>query len=64
MEGLATSFVTGDDVDILYDLKQTLTATGNFVPQELRDHPAAQFKAAGPTDKPATTRRETVIYTN
>lgn len=46
--GLATSLVTNEDSHILYDLKQMLQKSpNNTVPQELRDHPAAQFKADG-----------------
>jgi ATP-dependent RNA helicase DDX23/PRP28 len=46
--GLATSLVTNADSHILYDLKQMLQKSpNNTVPQELRDHPAAQFKADG-----------------
>jgi ATP-dependent RNA helicase DDX23/PRP28 len=60
MSGLATTFVTGDDTEVLYDLKQMLTSTGNFVPNELASHPNAQCKPGTIPDKP--TRRETVIY--
>lgn len=42
--GLATSFMTGDDTDIMYDLKAQLTKTNNAIPNELRDHPSAQVK--------------------
>jgi len=42
--GLATSLLTSDDTDIMYDLKAQLTKTNNAVPNELRDHPSAQVK--------------------
>jgi ATP-dependent RNA helicase DDX23/PRP28 len=42
--GLATSFLTAEDTDIMYDLKQMLQKTNNYIPTELRDHPAAQYK--------------------
>ena len=42
--GLATSFLTGDDTDVMYDLKAQLTKTNNAIPNELRDHPSAQVK--------------------
>jgi ATP-dependent RNA helicase DDX23/PRP28 len=58
--GLATSFLTTEDTDIMYDLKQMLQKTNNFIPQELREHPAAQYK---PGTVPPT-KRETIIYTN
>lgn len=60
MEGLATSFLTTEDTDVLYDLKQMLIKTHNIVPQELDKHPAAQCKPGTiPDRKP---RRETIIY--
>lgn len=42
--GLATSFLTNEDTDIMYDLKQMLQKTNNIVPKELAEHPAAQVK--------------------
>lgn len=61
MKGVAVSFITNDDADLFYDLKQMLQASGNPVPNELAHHPAAKIKpgAAGTQGK---TRRETVIY--
>ena len=57
--GVATSFITNDDADLFYDLKQMLTSTGNHVPPELGKHPAAQVKQGG---GPAGSKRETVIF--
>jgi ATP-dependent RNA helicase DDX23/PRP28 len=58
--GLATSLLTNDDADIMYDLKQMLQSTKNYVPHELSSHPSAQFKPGSVTDKHS--RRETVIF--
>eukprot|EP01122_Echinamoeba_exundans_P000674 TRINITY_DN10598_c0_g1_i1.p1 TRINITY_DN10598_c0_g1~~TRINITY_DN10598_c0_g1_i1.p1 ORF type:complete len:798 (+),score=136.20 TRINITY_DN10598_c0_g1_i1:80-2395(+) len=43
-KGLASSFLTNDDVDIMFDLKQMLTTTRSSVPKELLDHPASHSK--------------------
>jgi len=59
LDGLATSFITTEDTDIMYDLKNMLQSTGNFCPQELAQHPAAQHK---PGAEPPKSRKDTVIY--
>ncbi len=41
-EGLAITFVTDVDEDVLYDLKQYLISTNSHVPSQLDKHPAAQ----------------------
>ncbi len=41
-EGLAITFVTESDEDILYDLKQYLISTESHIPSQLDKHPAAQ----------------------
>jgi ATP-dependent RNA helicase DDX23/PRP28 len=43
-KGVATSFVTPEDRDIYYDLKQLLMDSGNVVPPELARHEAAKKK--------------------
>jgi len=58
--GVATSFLSGDDTDIMYDLKHMLTVTNNFVPNELAKHPSAQYKPGSVPDRQK--RSETVIY--
>ena len=60
LEGLATSFLTADDTDVMYDLKQMLSSGGNYVPSELANHPSAQYKPGSIPDRPQ--RRDTVIY--
>ena len=62
MTGVATSFITNDDTDIMYDLKQMLQDTKNTVPSELAQHAAASQKpGAGHVQKK---RRDTIIYAN
>jgi len=60
LEGLATSFLTENDTDIMFDLRTMLRNTGNHVPPELDKHSAAQHKPGTIPDKP--TRRDTVIF--
>lgn len=60
MDGLATTFITNDNTDLMYDLKNVLEEAGYYVPPELKNHPAAHSKPGSIPDKP--TRRETVIY--
>ncbi len=56
MDGRATSFVAPSDTDILYDLKEFLTANKQVVPGELARHEAAQVKpGAVSQSKPKTT---------
>ena len=62
MEGLATSFLTADDTDIMYDLKKMLNDSNMLIPPELANHPNAQYKPG--TIATNKKRRETVIYTN
>lgn len=58
--GLATSLITNDDTDIMYDLKLMLEKTNNVVPSELIKHPGSQHKTGAVPDRPK--RSETVIY--
>jgi ATP-dependent RNA helicase DDX23/PRP28 len=58
--GLATSFVTPEDTEVMYDLKTMLTNSGNPCPLELTNHPAAQYKPGTVPDKKP--RRDTIIY--
>ena len=46
-QGLATSFVSDADADVLYDLKQLLKDAGQDVPRELEQHEAARHKPGG-----------------
>eukprot|EP01126_Amoeba_proteus_P060035 TRINITY_DN7902_c0_g1_i9.p1 TRINITY_DN7902_c0_g1~~TRINITY_DN7902_c0_g1_i9.p1 ORF type:complete len:135 (-),score=22.96 TRINITY_DN7902_c0_g1_i9:69-473(-) len=59
--GLATSFVTGEDTEILFPLRKMLQDSGNMVPVELLHHPDAQVK---PGTVPQKSRRDTIIYTS
>jgi ATP-dependent RNA helicase DDX23/PRP28 len=40
--GIATSFLTEADTEVMYDLKQYLEATNTAIPQQLLRHPSAQ----------------------
>lgn len=60
LEGLATSFLTAEDTEIMYDLKKMLLDSGMMIPTELANHPSAQYKPGTiPDRKP---RRDTIIY--
>ncbi|TYZ57673.1 hypothetical protein PybrP1_011178 [[Pythium] brassicae (nom. inval.)] len=64
-DGIAISLLTDDDDDIMYDLKQYLTATDMPVPQELANHPSAKA-APGTRDEKGNvigrSKRDTVIF--
>ena len=42
--GTAVAFLTGEDTDIMYDLKELLKNSGNVVPPELDRHEASKVK--------------------
>merc|ERR1719321_1359998 len=44
MKGLATSFVTPEDQELFYDLKNFMKASGQMIPPDLENHPASKFK--------------------
>lgn len=44
MSGIATSFLTATDTDIMFDLKEFLLSNKQVVPNELMSHEAAQTK--------------------
>ncbi len=46
-KGVATSYVTDKDADLLYDLKTMLKDAGQDVPHEIAMHPAARTKPTG-----------------
>ena len=52
-KGLAISFLTDKDTDIMYDLKEALRDSNNVVPHELASHPAALVKPGTVSDRPA-----------
>lgn len=64
-EGIAISFLTDGDEEIMYDLKQYLVATNMPVPSELASHPSAKA-APGVRDEKgnviARSKRDTVIF--
>ena len=44
LRGCAVSFLTNEDTEIMYDLKDALRTSGNHVPRELAQHEASQVK--------------------
>ena len=49
--GIATTFITDADTDVMYELKQYLEATNMPVPQQLARHPSAQAARGSRDDK-------------
>jgi len=62
LEGIAVSYITSEDTDIMYDLKQMLQATGNAIPHELQHHPASFHKPGTIPDRQK--RRDQILYIN
>ncbi|KAG3002462.1 DEAD-box ATP-dependent RNA helicase 21 [Phytophthora cactorum] len=65
-DGVAISFLTDDDEEIMYDLKQYLVSTEMPVPSELANHPSAKAAPGARDEKGnviARSKRDTVIYT-
>lgn len=51
-EGLATTYINGDDSSIFYDLKRFLQSSPRAsIPGDLRSHPASNVKPGSLTDK-------------
>ncbi|RHY33590.1 hypothetical protein DYB32_001529 [Aphanomyces invadans] len=64
-EGVAISFLTDQDEDIMYDLKTYLEATDMPVPPQLASHPMAKAAPGARDDKGniiSKSKRDTVIY--
>jgi len=59
LKGVAISFLSPNDTEIMYDLKEMLESAKQIVPEELRRHPDAQVKPGTVGKK---RRRDTVIY--
>jgi len=57
--GLATSFVSNEDTEIMYDLKKMLMETNNAVPAELAQHEASKVKPGSIVQQP---RHKTVLF--
>jgi len=60
MSGIATTFISNDDTEIMYDLKQMLINSKNTVPAELLNHPAGQCRPGTIPDR--APRRDTIIF--
>jgi ATP-dependent RNA helicase DDX23/PRP28 len=50
MKGLAITFLTNQDEDLFYDLKEFLTKNNQPVPPELESHPATRIKPGSMPD--------------
>uniref|UniRef100_H3GWG5 RNA helicase n=1 Tax=Phytophthora ramorum TaxID=164328 RepID=H3GWG5_PHYRM len=64
-DGVAISFLTDDDEEIMYDLKQYLVSTEMPVPNELANHPSAKAAPGARDEKGnviARSKRDTVIF--
>uniref|UniRef100_J3LS22 DEAD-box ATP-dependent RNA helicase 21 n=2 Tax=Oryza brachyantha TaxID=4533 RepID=J3LS22_ORYBR len=59
-KGLATSFLTLENTDIFFDLKQMLIQSNSPVPPELARHEASKFKPGSVPDRPP--RRNDTVY--
>mmetsp|Transcript_909 Transcript_909/g.1285 ORF Transcript_909/g.1285 Transcript_909/m.1285 type:complete len:461 (+) Transcript_909:1-1383(+) len=59
LKGKAISFLTPQDTEIMYDLKEMLETAKQMVPQELARHPDAKQKPGAVNQK---RRRDTVIF--
>ncbi|EOY05049.1 hypothetical protein QUC31_016961 [Theobroma cacao] len=60
--GVATTFLTLQDTDVFYDLKQMLVQSGSPVPPELAKHEASKFKPGSIPDRPP--RRNDTVFTH
>lgn len=66
-EGIAISFVTENDTDVMYDLKQYLKSTDAEIPRELANHPAAKAAVGTRDDRGkllVASKKDTKIFTN
>ncbi|KMZ76390.1 ATP-dependent RNA helicase [Zostera marina] len=60
--GVATTFLTLQDTEVFYDLKQMLVQSNCPVPPELSRHEASKFKPGGIPDRPP--RRNDTVFIN
>ncbi|XP_039115413.1 DEAD-box ATP-dependent RNA helicase 21-like isoform X1 [Dioscorea cayenensis subsp. rotundata] len=58
--GVATTFLTLQDYEVFYDLKQMLIQSNSLVPPELARHEASKFKPGTIPDRPP--RRNDTVY--
>ncbi|KAK3149578.1 hypothetical protein QOZ80_3AG0219380 [Eleusine coracana subsp. coracana] len=61
-KGVATSFLTLENTDIFFDLKQMLLQSNSSVPPELARHEASKFKPGSIPDRPP--RRNDTVFAN
>ena len=62
--GIATTFLTEGDTEVMYSLKQYLESTGAAVPQQLAKHPSAQAAVGTRDDKGKLigSKKDAIIY--
>ncbi|AES74381.1 putative RNA helicase [Medicago truncatula] len=60
--GVATTFLTLQDTDVFYELKQMLIQSNSPVPHELARHEASKFKPGSIPDRPP--RRNDTVFTH
>jgi len=58
LTGIATSFLTNEDTEIMYDLKEMLRTSGTTIPAELARHDAAQQKPGSVSKK----QKSRIVY--
>jgi len=61
MKGKAFTLLVSDDEPLFYDLRVFLERNGFTIPENLKDHPAAQVR---PGEVVQVARRKQIVYTN
>jgi ATP-dependent RNA helicase DDX23/PRP28 len=61
-KGVATLFLTLENTEIFFDLKQMLMQSNNPVPPELARHEASKFRPGSVTGRPP--RRNATVFAN
>ena len=61
-KGVATSFLTLENTEIFFDLKQMLIQSNSPVPPELARHEASKFRPGSVTGRPP--RRSDTVFAN
>ena len=58
-KGIAITFITNNNEDLFYDLKEFLVKNNQVVPHDLDEHPASKNK---PGNMDTVPRRKQVVY--
>lgn len=64
--GIATTYLTDEDSDVMFELKNYLESTNAAIPIALSRHPAAQCAVGSRDDRGAlmgTSRKDSIMYT-